>query len=209
MVAQKKRLMCQLLSVIGIPIGGIFLPLLAWLVPYWRNLLRVIYTPALFYIVYAYLLDESPRWLLSKQRKKEAIAIIMKTAKKNRSQLDQSVLNNLKNEKKDDDIRLSEQLKRTFTSSILLKRLTICQIWWICSNFVNTGMVISSVSLPGNKYMNFGLVSIMDLPAYAVSTYLLAKFNRKLPLLVCFIATALLCLGQPFVPESELQPRNL
>lgn len=206
MVAQKKRLMSQLLCISGSPLGGIFLPLLAWMVPYWRNLLIVLYTPTLLFIAYAYLLDESPRWLLSQKRKEEAIAVIVKTAKQNRSQLDRKVLDNLKIEETEYTLGLFEQLKETFSSSIMLKRFIICVFMWTSSTFVENGMIISSVSLPGNKYVNYGLVAIIELPGFATATYLLSKFKRKRPLVVCFMATALLCLGQPLVSESELQP---
>lgn len=187
----------------GYSIGGMTLPLLAWFFPYWRHLLRVLYTPALLFCGYLFLLDESPRWLLSKGKKDEAVAIIEKVAKKNKVKVDKNVLDKLSCEEDVKGATLPELLKSTFTSAALLKRFFICLTWWTTSTFVNYGLMINSVSLQGNKYLNFALINMIDFPGSLIITFLMIRFKRKLPLIFTFVSAAILCLSQPFVPKGK------
>lgn len=187
----------------GFSIGGVGLPLLAWNFPYWRHLLRVLYAPALLFFFYLLLLDESPRWLLSKGRKDEAVAIVEKIAKKNKVKVDKTVLDKLSYEENIKEATLPELLKSTFTSVALLKRFFICLTWWTTSTFVNYGLMINSVSLQGNKYLNFGLINMVDFPGNLLTTFLMIRFKRKIPLIFTFVSTAILCLSQPFVPRGK------
>ncbi|KPI91070.1 Solute carrier family 22 member 1 [Papilio xuthus] len=64
---------CSPAYILSYTFGGFATSLAAWLVPYWRHLLQVLYTPALLFFFYKYLLDESPRWLLIKGHRDKAV----------------------------------------------------------------------------------------------------------------------------------------
>ncbi|CAH2049543.1 unnamed protein product, partial [Iphiclides podalirius] len=68
---------------------------LSWWLQSWRQLLRVIYAPAMLVISYLWILNESVRWLLSKQRHAEAARILKKAMKMNRVELSNQVLSPL------------------------------------------------------------------------------------------------------------------
>lgn len=202
-IATTKRVPYYMLCSIGYSIGGILKALVAWLVPDWRNFLRVLYAPALLFFSYIYLIDESPRWLLIKGKKKEAVAVVEKMAKKNDITLDQKVLDNLVSDtKEEDNVEFGTVLKSTFTSGALFKRFLVCVIWWTTSTFVNYGMTITSVSLQGNIYLNFALVSMTDVPGSFIAMYVLMKYKRKIPLIVSFLLAGVFCVGQPFLPTN-------
>lgn len=202
MVPNEKRLIFTMLCTFGYTGGALNLSLMAWLVPYWRNLLRVLYAPALLFFFYLFLLEESPRWLLSKGKKEKAMKILKKAADSNKVKLDENMLDKLTCEETK-GVSLVVLLKDTFASGALLKRFFICLSWWTTSTFVNYGMTINSVSLEGNKYLNYALVAIVDIPGSIVTTYVLIRYKRKIPLIFSFIAAAILCLTQPFVPKSK------
>ncbi|XP_049865298.1 organic cation transporter protein-like [Pectinophora gossypiella] len=199
--AVEKRLMVVLITSMGYASGFIAFPLAAWLVPYWRNLLRVLYGPPLLFIFYIFLLDESPRWLLSRGNKDGAVAILEKMAKYDKITIDKDVLENLTYEK-NEDITLVQLLKQTITSRTLLKRLLICVVWWIASTFVNYGMQIHSVSLKGNKYINFSFLSIVEVISTIITIYTLSRFRRKKSLILNFLLAGLFCFIQPFIPSN-------
>lgn len=69
---------------VGYGLGGMLFALIASGVPYWRNLLRTIHTPALLFPVYWFLLDESVRWLHATQRTDRAVAAIRRIARWNK-----------------------------------------------------------------------------------------------------------------------------
>lgn len=198
-VSTKQRLKFILMCTIGYTFGGFATSVAAWLVPYWRTLLQVLYTPALLFFFYKYLLDESPRWLLIKGHKKKAVEVLEKAAMKNNLKLDKHFLDKLSCEN-NETLDFFKIIKSTFQSKVLCGRFFVCLVWWTTSTFVNYGLTITSVSLQGNKYINFALLSVVDLPGLFIITYILTYCKRKLPLICCFFAAAVLCVSQPFVP---------
>ncbi|XP_052738098.1 organic cation transporter protein isoform X2 [Bicyclus anynana] len=201
MVSTKKKLVYFMICSFGFTFGGVALAVIAWLTPDWRWFLRAIYTPAFLFFTYKYLLDESPRWLLTKGRRDEAVAILEKAAKKNKIHIDRNSLQNLTCEVRQ-NVKLSELLRDTFKSKTLRRRFFVCLVWWTTCTFVNYGLMINSVSLQGNKYVNFALTMAVDLPATVANTYVLIHFNRKIPLMLSFFAGAVMCMSQPFLPTN-------
>ncbi|XP_023943089.1 organic cation transporter protein [Bicyclus anynana] len=199
--------------------GLITLSALAWWLQSWRNLLRVIYIPAMFVISYYWILNESVRWLISKGRNTEAAAILKKAAKMNRVELSDEVLSPLyeleklntdtNNEKTKDELecKVEEKTESNFMkvikSSIIRKRLVICSFLWITCTFVYYGLSINSVSLAGNKYVNFMLVSFVEIPANFVCLLVLDRFGRKKVLIITYVLSACLCIGLSFLPKDQ------
>ncbi|KAJ0179120.1 hypothetical protein K1T71_004832 [Dendrolimus kikuchii] len=200
-VSKSRRVPYYILCGLGYCVGGVVMPFVAWMVPYWRNYLRVIYAPALLFFFYLYLIDESPRWLMTKGEKKKAIKILEKAAEKNKIELDKKELDNIVCEK-EKNVDFGKLMQITFSSRTLVKRFLVCVIWWTTSTFVHYGMTINSVSLEGNKYMNFALMSLTDIPGSFVIMYVLTNFKRKVPLMASFFVGAILCMSQPFMPEN-------
>ncbi|XP_039746223.1 organic cation transporter protein-like [Pararge aegeria] len=200
-ISTRKKLYPFMFANLGFVAGGVTLAMVAWLTPNWRWFLRVIYIPAFLFLTYKCYLDESPRWLLTKGKKDDAITILKNAAKKNKIEIDKESLENLTCEV-NEKVSFAELLKQTFKSKELRKRFFVCIIWWTTSTFVNYGLMINSVSLQGNKYVNFILAALVDFPGIIIATYLLINFRRKLPLMLSFFAGAVLCTAQPFLPTD-------
>lgn len=145
-------------------------------------------------------MDESVRWLLSKGKKKKATQILLKMVQNNGLDLNGQDLNNIQCEQIG---AKSSPLRETLRSKVVLERFFICLIWWITCTFVGYGMMVNVVSLAGNKYINFMLMSLVDIPATFAMVYTLRRFQRKKPLFVSFMSAGILCLIQPFVPKSK------
>ncbi|XP_034825531.1 solute carrier family 22 member 1-like [Maniola hyperantus] len=197
----RNKLLVFMFSCIGFVIGGVGLGFLAWLTPDWRWFLRALYIPGFIFLTYQCFLNESPRWLLTKGRKEKAITILDNAAKSDKFKIDKSTLENLSYED-EGKVPLAELLKETLKSRKLRKRFFVCCIWWTTSTFVNYGLMINSVSLQGNKYVNYMLVALVDLPGTLIVTYILMHFKRKVPLMFSFFAGAILCISQPFLPTN-------
>ncbi|XP_050349946.1 organic cation transporter protein-like [Nymphalis io] len=193
----------------------------SWWLQSWRYLLRLIYTPALFVVSYYWLLNESIRWLLSKGRHQEAAAIIKKAAKMNKVKLSDEVLSPLyeleklnvpENEiekSKDNqanDVSVEKEpsnFMKVIKSSIIRKRVAICSFLWITCTFVYYGLSINSVSLAGNKYVNFMLVAFVEIPANIVCLLVLDRFGRKKVLIITYVLSACLCISLSFLPKDQ------
>lgn len=194
-----------MITQLGYRVGNLLLVLMAWLFPYFRTFLRVIYTPLLLFILYIYLLDESPRWLLTKGKRRKAVKILEKAAKTNNIVLDESLLENLTCEKENKlaEIDFTSLLKSTFSSKVLLQRFLICIVWWSTSTFVSAGLAINSVLWGGNKYFNYAMIPVVDILASIFMGYVLIRFKRKKPLILSFLSAALFFLLQPFLPSGQ------
>ncbi|XP_063384952.1 solute carrier family 22 member 1-like [Cydia fagiglandana] len=202
MVASKSRATYTTICMTGAGLGGILFALAAWMIPYWRTLLRVIYAPGLLAIFFIYLLDESPRWLLANGKKDKAVKIITKATKLNKMEKGENL--NLISYEKDMKPSFATVIKDTFKSTFLLKRFFVCSIWWMTGTFVYFGLIVNSTFLEGNKYLNFGLTATMKCVGNFCAGNIINKFNRKVPLIVCFVACAIVCAGQPFLPKNLL-----
>ncbi|CAB3251276.1 unnamed protein product [Arctia plantaginis] len=205
-IVEKKRVVLfQMILLNCYTCGLIVMPFIAYMVPYWRSFLRVIYAPTLLILAYAFFLDESIRWLYSKGKKDRAVKLIQKIAKRNNVELDKRQLDRLDyfdEETKRGQVSDRLVLLKTFKSKIMMKRFVICMVWWFTITLINYGMMISSVLIAGNKYVNFALLMLMDIPSNVFYWLVLSKYKRKLPLLMAFFVGGVFCISQPFVPKA-------
>lgn len=185
---------------------------LAWILQDWRQLLRIIYAPSCFVFTYLWILNESIRWLISKGRHDEALKVIKKAAKMNKVQIsEQSLapLQKMENKLAEGKDEVADQPKKSvflqaIKSSIIRRRLLTCSFLWITCTFVYYGLSINSVSLAGNKYINFMLVAFIEIPANFTCFLVLDKFGRKRVLIIMYILSAILCISLSFLPKDKI-----
>lgn len=60
-------------------------------------------------------------------------------------------------------------IKQALKSKILLTRFAILVYSWITNAFVYYGLSLNSTSLSGNKYLNYALVCLIEIPGYTIS----------------------------------------
>lgn len=203
MVATEDRPIFVMSTSLGFTVGHVLATAAAWYFRYWRNFVRVIYAPSALFLTYIFLLDESPRWLLTKGRKEEAVEVLKKIAKTNQMSLDKAELDNLKSEEKtESNIGYKTLLKSTFQSKILLKRFLVGVVWWTSGTFINYGVAVNSVLLSGNKYVNFLLIYLIDIPTAALMAYVLKYYKRKIPLMFSFFGAFMFFIVHPFIPTA-------
>ncbi|KAL4711037.1 hypothetical protein ACJJTC_018002 [Scirpophaga incertulas] len=183
---------------------------LAWALQSWRTLLQIVYTPALFVFSYLWILNESVRWLLSKGRSEEAVRILNKAAKLNNVELSEELLAPLYTYDKvpltdntNNEVNQQSTFYQVIKSSIIMKRVVVCSFLWITCTFVYYGLSINSVSLAGNKYVNFILVVFVEIPANFVCLLVLDRFGRKKTLIITYILSACLCISLSFLPKES------
>ncbi|CAH2084366.1 unnamed protein product [Euphydryas editha] len=199
-------------------LGQAVTALIAWVIPEWRTLTRVLYIPSFLFLFYYFLLDESVRWLLSKGRRKEAIKIIFKAAAVNKRKLSPETIKRLSDESLSDQdttkiandtmktgIEPNEKqphlLLQLLKSRVLMTRLCICSFWWITLTIIYYGLSINSVSLVGNSYVNYILTALVEIPGYCLSIFSLDRFGRKSSIMTAFFICGVSLVSLPFVPE--------
>ncbi|CAB3241198.1 unnamed protein product [Arctia plantaginis] len=205
MVTKENRVTFIAIMTAVTSLAGILMAVIAWAVPYWRTFLLVIYTPALFILLYPFLLDESLRWLLITGRKEKAENIIKSAAKMDNINISEVCSENIYCEKAPKvNISMAKIFKITFSSRTLLLRFAACVCMWTTGLFSKYTLLMNSVELEGNKYLNFGLMKFCELPASVVLCLVLKRFERKKPLIFSFLLTGVFCVSQSFMPKDEI-----
>ncbi|VVD00742.1 unnamed protein product [Leptidea sinapis] len=206
LVGLKQRVIVSAMCNMTFVVGVFLLALLAWFVNNWRTYILILYSPAIIVGMYVWLMNESARWLLSKGRKEDAIKTLKRAAKLNKldpSKLDLDAISDplLRNDNQTTDKK--SQFSKAIRSSIIWRRLVICSFLWLTCSLVYYGMSINSVSLSGNKYVSFMLVTLVEIPAYIVVVIVLDKFGRKRTMITTYITCAITSLLFAFLPKAD------
>ncbi len=180
-------------------IGQLILVLIAFFVRDWRTLSWIIIILTLPFLSYFFLLPESPRWLLSKNKQNEAFTILNKVAETNKRELNIDSWNLLLQEEKNKNVnQIKENILSVFKS---YKLCTICCILflnWIINNFIFYGVGLKSNDLGVSPYLSFAISALVEILAYILVHLILDKLGRKLPYCGFLFLAGVSCLSITF-----------
>lgn len=212
----KNRIMLMTLVTATYPLGQMFLGVTAMLTQNFRILLRIISAPGFFIITYIWLAPESIRWLVVNGKHKQVTKILTRAAKMNRMELSQNSLDLISNEctagSSFDDmnnkgsenklITTHDSIWKIFQNRVLFIRFLVCAFNWIANAFVSYGISLTSVSLGGDKYVNFILIALAGVPAMAICYFMLEKLGRR-----WCLSISLLIAGACIISSKLLPPQ--
>lgn len=84
-------------------------------------------------------------------------------------------------------------IKEMFRSPKIIIRFIIIYFIWGVNAFIFYGLSINSTSLGGNKYINFALVSIIEIPGYTIAWLSIEKIGRRISLAVSLFVCGISC----------------
>ncbi|KRT79523.1 membrane transporter, partial [Oryctes borbonicus] len=200
LVSPNKRVLAGTIICYCFAIGEVITAGVAWLIPSWRTLLLVLYSPLFLFITYYWITPESVRWLLSQKRYKEAQAILLKAAKVNKKEISQTTLEKLTQPMEEEP---KEPFLNVFKSKILLLRFINACFCWITCAFLFYGLTLNSVALAGNSYLDFILTSLVEIPAYTLTYLVVDRLGRRWSQSGSFFLTAIACFLFIFVSEEQ------
>ncbi|KAH8254676.1 hypothetical protein KR032_011622, partial [Drosophila birchii] len=213
MVGPRKREMCSIVLNYFYAVGEALLGLAAFL-PDWRHLQLALSLPPFLCVAYFWLVPESVRWLLARNRRAQAGVIIRRAAKVNRRDISVELMATFKEqdvgialteleasgkivELKDDQIWRA--VKEVFGSPILLARYAIMLFVWAVNAIVYYGLSLNATNLSGNKYVNFALVCLVEIPGYTIAWICLRRLGRRLALSGSLLLCSVTCVASGFV----------
>lgn len=188
------------------PVMAMIMAYLAYYLQNWRHLLLSLYIPILFGFTYIWLIPESLRWLHAKARMQDISKVIKSAAKMNKIELSQKTLDMLNKEQIDE--RKANQMKSESVFSIFKhKRMFFlvanCAFCILTNTFVYFGLSLNSVTLAGNKYMNFALSSFIEIPAHVIGYVLIMKAGRRASVSSTLILAGVFCITTEFLPTGK------
>ncbi|XP_071797999.1 organic cation transporter protein-like [Asterias amurensis] len=221
MFSPKKRTIAGCINGIAWGVGVTLLAAIAYFLRDWRKMQLAISLPCLIAIPLWFILYESVRWLLSKGRNKESFKILNKIARVNNISppadgfvltLDDKTIR----ESAPNDVTSSPSSaaplvvdkEKTYTvidifrSWIVFKNLVIMSLSWFVNSMVYYGVSLYSSNLAGDKYLNFFLLSVVEIPGYVVTMFTMMWWGRRPSLVLFHILAGAACILTACLPRD-------
>ncbi|XP_060072919.1 organic cation transporter protein-like isoform X2 [Ylistrum balloti] len=192
-VGPSKRKYTGIINEIFFAFGECCLAGIGYLVRDWHYVEIIIAAPMILYLVYWWIIPESPRWLINKGRFDEAEEILRKAAKFNKKDLPAKILDRDINEDKK-----TEKIYKIFSSRVLLIRTMIILYNWMVVSMTYYGLTLNSGNLSGDVYLNFFFSGCVEFPAYIISIIFLDRLGRRTLHCIMMLAGGLACLSTIF-----------
>lgn len=205
-IGVKDRILLVTLITATYPFGQIFLGLTARAIQDFRRLLQIIYAPGVIILIYLWVAPESIRWLIVNGRRSEVLKTLRRAERINGIQLSQKTIDLINQEpikKHDAPTAKVDRITEVLKKRVFVVRLAICAFAWISSAFVSYGISLTSVSLAGDKYVNFVVVAVAGIPAMLLCYFMMEWFGRRWTLF------SSLLIGGASIICSKLMPPHL
>ncbi|XP_038075652.1 organic cation transporter protein-like [Patiria miniata] len=202
-VGPKNRVGATTALLLAFPVGYMILSLLAFLLREWRHLQLAISLPFVLTFLVMIVFPESPRWLITKGRYKEAAKIIEKIAKVNGTEAPEDLLDKLSEDSKENKKQPSRipvtQLDLIRTPN-LRKKTLILWVDWFVVNMVYYGLSLSTSALGVDDYLAAFVFGAIEIPSNLFCWYVMNRFGRRITLVAFYIFGGVFCLITIFIP---------
>ncbi|XP_046978029.1 organic cation transporter protein-like [Vanessa cardui] len=208
LVGPKYRVLASATSTSMFAVGQVVLGGVAWLIQPWRYMILALHVPCFLIISYYWILSESVRWLLSKQRFEEARVVLENVARVNKKEISEKSMAGLMNPPQaviPEGVKEEAKpnlIKSIIRSPILLRRVCTTPIWWITTTFVYYGLSINSTSLSDTMYLNYILTCAIEIPGFYTAVLILDRIGRKATLSVGYFFSSACNIAFVFIPTD-------
>ncbi|KAK7484480.1 hypothetical protein BaRGS_00024236, partial [Batillaria attramentaria] len=194
----------------------------------WRVLQLVLTSTSLLGIVQLLILDEPIRWLLANNKQPQALKAIRGASRLNKRNADsleehvRSLMSSPNDKVANSGNFTSREAGKVKGENLAAKRIGAvdilkhgrmrvhvvgaCVLWFV-NSFTYFALFLTSSSLAGDKYVNFVLLAVVEIPSCIVYSFTLDRYGRK-PTLIMFHALAGVgliasCICQVFAVENS------
>ncbi|NXA23981.1 S22A3 protein, partial [Ibidorhyncha struthersii] len=179
-------------------LGIMILPGIAYLVPTWQGIQLAISLPNFLFLLYYWVVPESPRWLLTRKKGEKALKIMHSIAKHNGKYLSPHFSEiTISNEE------VSNPSFLDLVKTPRMRRNTLILMYaWFTSALIYQGLVMRLGIVGGNLYLHFFISGAVELPAAFLILVTIDRIGRRLPFGISNIVAGIACLITAFLPED-------
>ena len=183
-------------------VGYVVLAIEAYFIRNWRTLTVITILPSFIILLIFKSIPESPRWLASQGRIKEAENILRNIEKENNSDKNEVIF--LKTDTTKEDTKSSQHgVIDLFTHKSVCIVTVIMMFTWCVNSMVYYGLALNVKNLGGSVYINFALASVIELPSYLVTQVLLVRLGRRQSLFFFLLSASVSCFLCMFLQRGQ------
>ncbi|KAK4311872.1 hypothetical protein Pmani_016656 [Petrolisthes manimaculis] len=177
------------LSFIVGTLGMCCVSLCAWLLGHWQIFGILCHAPSILFLLYWRFLPESPRWLLSMDRVDECERIMIQVAATNGLQPPPN-LRHLLNKAQSEE-KKTATVKDLVKYKMLRKHLLIASLNTTIFCVVYSGIVLNIHNMTGNEFVNFFVLSLVEIPGNVLGVLSAQYLGRRLTTIYTLALSAL------------------
>uniref|UniRef100_A0A7M5WT68 Major facilitator superfamily (MFS) profile domain-containing protein n=1 Tax=Clytia hemisphaerica TaxID=252671 RepID=A0A7M5WT68_9CNID len=172
--------------------------LLAYLIPKWKILFIICTAPFFATLPLFKFIPESVRWLRLKGKIEEALEIFQRIADWNGRKLNPNASLSMVQ-----GVEHSSNPLDLFKTKRMAIKTLIQGFAWMVNGMVYYGISLASDDLGGSLYLNYVLVSLIELPAHVFAIDFSNRFGRRKTTSISMILAGILTLVVAFIPKSH------
>ncbi|CAL7934703.1 unnamed protein product [Xylocopa violacea] len=205
------------------------LALLGYLLRHWYTLSLATSVPFVLLFSYYWIIPESPRWLLSKNRIDEAEVIVQRMAKINGRTVPNNFLRKMEmeilrrqgvscngtngpgeNNQESTEATENRSPPPAATPMDLVrnpnirKKFFILAFDWVANAVVYNGLSYNTTNLGVSDYLAFFIGGLVEIPSYVITWYAMDRLGRRWVLCLTMLLGGLACVSCMFVPEDAV-----
>ncbi|XP_065094072.1 beta-alanine transporter [Ochlerotatus camptorhynchus] len=207
LVEPRKRDFCTIVSNIAYSIGLILLAGVVYFFRDWRSLSLAVSLPLLLLFAFYCFIPESPRWLVARNRFKDAAQVMTTMARLNGMNIPSNYENTLKSKfnvpaDMNDCSTHNYGIRDLFSGRQMARKTIIITFIWFTNTSVYVGLSYYAPALGGDEIFNFFLAGLVELPTYIILWPSIHYFGRRWILCVSMIVGGIACLFT-FISQTD------
>ncbi|MXQ92598.1 hypothetical protein E5288_WYG005707 [Bos mutus] len=197
-VGSKQRRIVGIVIQMFFTLGIIILPGIAYFIPNWQGIQLAITLPNFLFLLYYWVVPESPRWLITRKKGDKALKILRSIAKCNGKYLSPNY-----SEITVTDEEVSNPSFVDLVRTPQMRKCTLILMFaWFTSAVVYQGLVMRLGIIGGNLYIDFFISGVVELPGALLILLTIERFGRRLPFAASNVVAGVACLVTAFLPEG-------
>lgn len=198
LVGSEQRRIVGIVVQMFFTLGVMLIPGVAYFIPTWQGIQLAISLPNFLFLLYYWMVPESPRWLLTRKKQEKAMTIMYTIANSNGKYMTTTYKeltvsdDEVTNPAFFDLVRTSQMRKCTF----------ILMYAWFTSAVVYQGLVMRLGIVSGSLYTDFFISAVVEVPAAILILLSIDRIGRRLPFALSNLVAGVACLVTAVLPED-------